>query len=81
MVRLIHEIFMCDGAMGGLGIFWLGQIGRGCKVGVGDGNIGVVAILGVGITVGVRSTGLHAVKTIINNITNLLMKMEEIVLL
>ena len=72
---------MRDGAMRVLGILGVGQIGRDCKVGVGDGNIGVVAILGVGITVGVRSTGLHAVKTIINKTTNLLMKMEGVVLL
>ncbi len=80
MVCLTHEKFIFDGATGILGLFSLGQVGRGFKVGVGDGNIGVAVKLNAGVAVAIGYEGLQAVKNKINRIIDLLMKEEWLVL-
>jgi hypothetical protein len=80
MVCLTHEKFIFDGTTGMLGLFSLGQIGSGFKVGIGDGNVGVAVKLNVDVAVAIGYEGLHAVKNKIDRIIDLLMKEEWLVL-
>ena len=72
---------MFDDATGVLGIPGWGQTGCGCKVGVGDGDIGVVMMICVGIiTIGVESAVVHAVRNVISTIVRLLKSRKGAVL-
>jgi hypothetical protein len=76
---------MLDGATGSLGFPGLGQIGCGCRVGVGvgvvEGDFGVEVIVGVGITTGVETTVVHAVKNVISRTAKPLKRKEGVLIL